>query len=334
MMDDGGGAGSTGPDEGMQAALADLAAIDYGVGPSILVFCNDPTKRRTFEELITAAGGRVSAALGLEGALARIAQHAAPDGVLVEIGDSRPDLAEAIFDCLEQGARSQRFRSVAIIAPDLIDLAMARGGHRDVEILCDDVDSELAEAIAALVSPRGLSLSDVSADAAPVKLRELREQVGRIARTLAALSRNQRGEGEGAIELAPGAAEGPALEDAGQLDATALRMMIRARRLRDQFFGGEIFADPAWDMLLDLMAARLEGQTVAVSSLCIAAAVPPTTALRWIKTMTDLGLFVRVADPKDRRRVFIELDSRAVQAMQGYFGAMRRLALHGAPPAP
>jgi hypothetical protein len=41
----------------------------------------------------------------------------------------------------------------------------------------------------------------------------------------------------------------------------------------------DLFADPGWDILLDLYAARQEGKQVSVSSLCIAAAVPPTTAL-------------------------------------------------------
>jgi len=36
-------------------------------------------------------------------------------------------------------------------------------------------------------------------------------------------------------------------------------------------------ADPAWDMLLDLTAARAESRAVSVSSLCIAAGVPTTT---------------------------------------------------------
>lgn len=92
--------------------------------------------------------------------------------------------------------------------------------------------------------------------------------------------------------------------------------MIRARRSRDQFFPSGMFADPAWDMLLDLMAARLEGQKVAVSSLCIAANVPPTTALRWIKTLTDHGFFVRVADRQDGRRVFIELSDDAAERVE------------------
>jgi DNA-binding MarR family transcriptional regulator len=61
---------------------------------------------------------------------------------------------------------------------------------------------------------------------------------------------------------------------------------------------------------------------VAVSSLCIAAAVPATTALRWIKTMTDTGLFERHADPRDGRRIFMALSPRAAQAMERYFAAL------------
>ncbi|MBN9786991.1 hypothetical protein DMP17_00040 [Pseudonocardia sp. TMWB2A] len=44
-----------------------------------------------------------------------------------------------------------------------------------------------------------------------------------------------------------------------------MRQVIRIRRMRDQFFPPEIFAGPAWDMLLDLMAARLSGANVSVS---------------------------------------------------------------------
>src|SRR5919107_3401876 len=95
------------------------------------------------------------------------------------------------------------------------------------------------------------------------------------------------------------------------LGAVGIRQLIRDRRLRDHFFRGALFADPAWDMLLELMAARLEGRRVAVSSLCIAAAVPATTALRWVKTLTDQGLFVRRADPQDGRRVYVELAPEA-----------------------
>ncbi|HEX8482856.1 MAG TPA: winged helix DNA-binding protein, partial [Allosphingosinicella sp.] len=118
----------------------------------------------------------------------------------------------------------------------------------------------------------------------------------------------------------------PSGDDAAPLDAATIRAMIRARRMRERFFLQGLFADPAWDMLLDLMAARLEGQQVAVSSLCIAAAVPPTTALRWIKALTEGGLFVRKADPEDRRRVYIELSDDAAMRFEAYLRAAQRVA--------
>lgn len=100
--------------------------------------------------------------------------------------------------------------------------------------------------------------------------------------------------------------------------AASVRALIRARRARSNFFDANLFADPAWDLLLDLKAAQLEGKPVSVSSACIAAAVPPTTALRWIKTLTDEGMIEREADPQDGRRIFLSLTSKAALAMDAY----------------
>ena len=79
-------------------------------------------------------------------------------------------------------------------------------------------------------------------------------------------------------------------------------------------------------MLLDLLQAELAQHRVPVSSLCIAAAVPATTALRWVKTMTDAGLFVRRADPHDGRRVFVELSPATSAAMRAYFAKLGEAA--------
>lgn len=62
-------------------------------------------------------------------------------------------------------------------------------------------------------------------------------------------------------------------------DPGHLRKIIRARRARDDVFGKDLFADPAWDILLDLAIARAENKQVSVTSLCIASGVPATTAL-------------------------------------------------------
>ena len=104
--------------------------------------------------------------------------------------------------------------------------------------------------------------------------------------------------------------------------ARLVRSIIRQRQMRARFFPGDFFADPAWDMLLDLTAARVEKARVSVTSLCIASGVPPTTALRWISQMTEAGLLRREEDTQDRRRAFIALSEKAADAMARYFAAL------------
>jgi len=66
----------------------------------------------------------------------------------------------------------------------------------------------------------------------------------------------------------------------------------------------------------------MEHIKVSVTSLCIASGVPDTTALRWISVMIDEGLFERVNDETDKRRVFIELTAKANRAVTQYFQSL------------
>ena len=99
------------------------------------------------------------------------------------------------------------------------------------------------------------------------------------------------------------------------ITAQWVQALIRTRRLRDQLLGEGLFPDPAWDMLLDLYVARLEQRRVAVSSLCLAAAVPATTALRWIRILEDRDMIVRTADAADGRRIFVEISDDTAAKM-------------------
>ncbi len=92
------------------------------------------------------------------------------------------------------------------------------------------------------------------------------------------------------------------------------RHLYRMRRKRDALFPG-LFADPAWDMMLDLFVAYVEGRQTCVSSVCIAAAVPPTTGLRWITKLVEEGVFERHEDALDRRRTYVALSSKAFQKL-------------------
>ncbi|MGH6697599.1 winged helix DNA-binding protein [Sphingopyxis sp.] len=101
--------------------------------------------------------------------------------------------------------------------------------------------------------------------------------------------------------------------------ARLVRDEIRKRRQRDRFFPSDLFADPAWDILLDLYASHLEGRNISVSSACIAAAVPATTALRWLKTLSDNGQIVRVPDVYDGRRIFVAISEDSKNQLDAYF---------------
>lgn len=98
-----------------------------------------------------------------------------------------------------------------------------------------------------------------------------------------------------------------------------IRALLKLRRSRDKFFDGELFADPAWDILLELYAARLGQRRVSVGSLCLGAAVPATTALRWISLLERKALLERNADPMDGRRFYLSLSSSGLEAMARYF---------------
>lgn len=142
------------------------------------------------------------------------------------------------------------------------------------------------------------------------RLRQLSEEVSRIA---ADLSRLSLGTQQTSEEAGDQNGNGPALSP------DAVKHMLKARRLRDCYFDAELFADRAWDILLELLHAEICQKRVTVSSLCIAASIPSTTALRWIAAMTDQGLLRRKPDPLDRRRMFVELTAKASDAMRRYF---------------
>ena len=109
-----------------------------------------------------------------------------------------------------------------------------------------------------------------------------------------------------------------------EISAT-LRTIIASRGLRSRFFPSQLFADPAWDILLDLSRAKLDGQQVSVSSVCIAASVPMSTALRWVRQMTEAGLLRRWTDPKDRRRDLIALTDSTAAHMRDYLAAVHAM---------
>ncbi|MBM3629992.1 MAG: response regulator [Alphaproteobacteria bacterium] len=176
------------------------------------------------------------------------------------------------------------------------------------------------------VASHAIKLANELSSIAPVAARQ--ETAGPVFTPRAARARvmaNQPGypQPEGGVAAAAHAsADASARNEFLRNRITAL---IAARRARTNYFDASLFSDPCWDMLLDLMNERLAGKEVAVSSLCIAAGVPQTTGLRRIDDLIRAGLLVRREDPRDRRRVFVDLADTAVERLNRYMDEMNIL---------
>jgi DNA-binding transcriptional ArsR family regulator len=115
--------------------------------------------------------------------------------------------------------------------------------------------------------------------------------------------------------------------------ASAAETLLVARRSRGEALGPNLFADPAWDMLLALFIAAERGEALSVSRLCVAAGVAQTTALRWLEQLEQGRLVTRAADAADARRTLVTLASEAREKMRVLLRSTTA-ALTGTPDAP
>lgn len=102
------------------------------------------------------------------------------------------------------------------------------------------------------------------------------------------------------------------------------RAVLKQRRMRRQFLPGELFHEPAWDMMLALFASRDDRLPMNIKALVSMSDAPVTTSQRWIEHLHKLKLIDRVIDPTDRRRVEISLSHTGDQAMKSYLRALVR----------
>ncbi|TPE61238.1 winged helix DNA-binding protein [Sandaracinobacter neustonicus] len=220
-----------------------------------------------------------------------------PDLLLIDAAEVEPDLAATL--------QSPEFAHIPLIllAGDADAEAVGLLLERPLKIVGQP------EHLAAAAAEIAAGLSGGAADArseyeADERLAALKRDAERVAAALADLA-GLRG-----------------AEQARAVTAARIRAHIKARRNRERFFAADLLSDPVWDILLDLAAARMEERPVSVSSLCIAAAVPTTTALRTIKMMVDRGMLTRRSDPADARRSFIALTTHSAKAMEGCLEAV------------
>lgn len=116
--------------------------------------------------------------------------------------------------------------------------------------------------------------------------------------------------------------------------ADRAKRMLRQRRERELMLGAAHFADPNWDMMLDLFVSQVAGENVATSSLIISACVSPSTALRRIRRLLRDGDLIARADPHDGRRTYLRLSDDLfdrVGALLARWECVERAEVAGSP---
>jgi DNA-binding MarR family transcriptional regulator len=91
--------------------------------------------------------------------------------------------------------------------------------------------------------------------------------------------------------------------------------LYASRRKRTNHLPEDLFGEPAWDILLDLVIQQSRSNSVSVSSAAIASAVPPTTGLRWIQQLQEEGLIERLPSGVDRRVQYLKLTQCGLKIM-------------------
>lgn len=301
-------------------AMAESWTDSYSSAAPVLIAADGEAARHRATRTVEAAGLRIADCVDLASAPARIDLQVSASALWIELEHDRGGPMDALLGQVNRDSSEGRYPAVVAAPRGLIDPVSNLLDDPAIELVVDGSEAERVAALAVVLSGAGRPdrLSDVANERNSERLRQLSDEVGRIAATLARLS---SGPGTGSPQSKP--------RDQGEVPDVSLetvRSVIRARRLRSRYFAEDLFADPAWDMLLDLLQAEIAQLRVPVSSLCIAAAVPATTALRWLKSMTQQGIFLRRADPHDGRRVFVELSREASAAMRRYFGEVGKVA--------
>ncbi len=290
----------------------------------ISIFADSEAGMASAQSIANQIGALVLFVGSTDEGVARLADFPAGDAIFVDVANNIDAGLDVFLDRLDALGRVEQTPILVNAVPECLDHVAARLDAPSVALMSQASAADWVATLAMFGTIGDPVLHEVAIDDS-LRLQRLADEVQRIARTLADLVGNEPPPMRGVSDAMIGFRAEPTsfTPPPSAITSSDVRAIIRLRRMRDRYFRSDLFADPAWDMLLDLMAARLERMRVAVSSLCIAAAVPPTTALRWIKTMSDNGMFVRIADPEDGRRVFIDLSDGAAAGMNAYLSAAK-----------
>jgi hypothetical protein len=220
------------------------------LAPVLAIGSSDEAMARA-RQTVAASQLRLADCVSIADGPARIEDQSRASALWIELDhDGDSSSLDRLLDTVSREAEGGRFPAVVAAPIELLDPLAAQLSH-SVQLVIDGSDADRATALAlALATARDPArLSDVASDRNTARLRQLSDEVSRIASTLARISAEAPAP---APEL-----QKPAEGDVPDVPVETIRTVIRARRLRTRFFADDLFADPAWDMLLDLLQAEI-----------------------------------------------------------------------------
>ena len=116
-----------------------------------------------------------------------------------------------------------------------------------------------------------------------------------------------------------------ALGHYSEINGGAVRSIINARRLRDQYFW-PMMSEAAWALLLELFANRLEGERLDVAGLGAATAIPLDSVLHWIESLSGRGMVARNGQEEGGETALVALTEAGADEMRAYLLAALRLS--------
>jgi DNA-binding response OmpR family regulator len=183
-----------------------------------------------------------------------------------------------------------------------IDLANSHAAEQPLKVLFMTGQATVDLAVAAL----RIGASDFLTK--PVRPRQVAERVTKLLAEPTPI--------RAVVPVATPEPEAPAATVATQ--AHWLLKERKGRMAREKIMGEGFKDEPGWNMIMELMHARLSGQKVPVSALCAASGVPQTTALRRLGELMGDGYIAKERDPNDARRLWVRPTERTVELVQKY----------------
>ena len=267
-------------------------------GTQVLVVEDDPASLAAYGELLSGLGYEPILADSVVAALQILSQQAS-------IGIILTDLHLPVMGGL-----------------DLLEEVTCRFAlRRPIEMIVATGDGSLESAVKAM----RLRASDFLTK--PVSTADLSAALRRASRSIADHSLRPKSPGEEQPQPIEADTRTNRADQTAPTDEELLAVLRTLKRTSDQrleFFDQTIFGDPCWDILLELTAARIQGQPVPVSSACNATHLPFSTALRYVRRLVDLGMIKRWPDPNDRRRDLLDVEDVPFESMKALIGNMRR----------